>query len=145
MGHILKKRLASAGVRALALTCDVQKCSLVPQRLQLSSRTPAPSCKIPRYDAQDSIGTYLHPGLFRIFTTCLFVSARILGGVMSISCNVSIVRKCGATSFLTFVTQTMTGTFSANAIARCSLAIPMRPAFAPIISMTQDGAPDVSP
>ena len=45
----------------------------------------------------------------------------------------------------TFVMQTTTGTLSARAIAKCSFDMPMSPAFAPTIRMTQEGAPDVSP
>jgi hypothetical protein len=41
--------------------------------------------------------------------------------------------------------QTTTGTLNASAIERCSLDIPIRPAFAPTIRMTQLGAPEVSP
>ena len=41
--------------------------------------------------------------------------------------------------------QTTTGTLSANAIARCSFDIPINPALAPTIRITQEGAPDVSP
>jgi hypothetical protein len=46
---------------------------------------------------------------------------------------------------VTFVMQTTTGTFNANAIARCSLDIPMSPAFAPTMRVTQEGAPEVKP
>src|ERR1700731_5364052 len=45
----------------------------------------------------------------------------------------------------TLVMQTTTGTFNARAIAKCSLDIPMKPAFAPTIRMTQVGASEVSP
>lgn len=41
--------------------------------------------------------------------------------------------------------QTTIGTLSASAIAKCSLDIPIKPAFAPTIRTTQDGAPDVKP
>ncbi len=45
----------------------------------------------------------------------------------------------------TFVMHTTTGTLNANAMARCSLDIPMSPALPPTIRMTQDGDPDVRP
>lgn len=45
----------------------------------------------------------------------------------------------------TLVMQATTGTLKANAMARCSFDIPIKPAFAPTIKITQDGAPDVSP
>jgi hypothetical protein len=41
--------------------------------------------------------------------------------------------------------HTTTGTLSARAMARCSLDMPIRPAFAPTIRMTHEGAPEVSP
>lgn len=43
------------------------------------------------------------------------------------------------------VMQTTTGTLKARAIARCSLDMPMSPAFPPTMRMTQDGDPDVNP
>jgi hypothetical protein len=46
---------------------------------------------------------------------------------------------------LTFVMVTITGTLNARAIARCSLDIPINPAFAPTMSMTQSGEWDVIP
>ena len=46
---------------------------------------------------------------------------------------------------LAFVIQTTTGTLNAKAIARCSFDMPINPAFAPTIKMTQEGAPDVRP
>lgn len=45
----------------------------------------------------------------------------------------------------TLVMQTTTGTFKASAIAKCSLDIPISPAFAPTIKITHEGEPDVSP
>lgn len=45
----------------------------------------------------------------------------------------------------TFVTQTTTGTLKANAIAKCSFDIPIKPAFAPTMRITHEGAPEVSP
>ena len=45
----------------------------------------------------------------------------------------------------TFVMQTTTGTFNANEIAKCSFYMPIRPAFAPTMRITHDGAPDVRP
>jgi len=45
----------------------------------------------------------------------------------------------------TFVMQTQTGTFSARDIARCSFDMPIIPAFAPTMSTTQEGAPEVRP
>ena len=41
--------------------------------------------------------------------------------------------------------HTTTGTLKASAIARCSFDMPISPAFAPTMRMTQEGAPDVSP
>lgn len=41
--------------------------------------------------------------------------------------------------------QTTTGTLKASAMAKCSLDIPIKPAFAPTISITHEGAPDVKP
>ena len=41
--------------------------------------------------------------------------------------------------------QTTTGTPSASAIARCSFDMPMSPAFAPTMRITQEGAPEVRP
>lgn len=41
--------------------------------------------------------------------------------------------------------QTIRGTLKANAIAKCSLDMPISPALAPTISMTHEGAPDVRP
>ena len=46
---------------------------------------------------------------------------------------------------ITLVMQTMTGMVKARAAARCSLDIPMRPALAPTMRMTQDGDPEVKP
>ena len=46
---------------------------------------------------------------------------------------------------LTLLIQIITGTLSARAIAKCSFDMPISPAFAPTINMTQDGAPDVRP
>lgn len=45
----------------------------------------------------------------------------------------------------TLVMQTTIGTLRAKAIAKCSFDIPIRPALAPTIKRTQDGAPDVNP
>lgn len=41
--------------------------------------------------------------------------------------------------------QTINGTSKASVTARCSFDIPIRPALAPTIKITQEGAPDVSP
>lgn len=60
-------------------------------------------------------GTFLQPGDLSIRTNSLNVSCSILGGHISI-----------------FVTTTNTGTLSANARPKCSLVIPIIPAFAPI-------------
>lgn len=46
---------------------------------------------------------------------------------------------------LALVMQTTTGTLRARAIDKCSLDIPISPAFAPTIKMTQEGAPEVKP
>lgn len=46
---------------------------------------------------------------------------------------------------LTLVIHTTTGTLKARAMARCSFDIPINPAFAPTIKITQEGAPDVRP
>jgi len=46
---------------------------------------------------------------------------------------------------LTLVIHTATGTPRASAIARCSLDMPISPAFAPTIKMTHEGAPEVRP
>lgn len=46
---------------------------------------------------------------------------------------------------LALVIHTTTGTLNANAMARCSLDMPISPAFPPTMSMTHEGAPDVSP
>ena len=54
-------------------------------------------------------------------------------------------RPKSATSKITFVMQTTTGTLNANAIAKCSFDMPIRPALAPTIRITQEGAPDVRP
>ena len=48
-------------------------------------------------------------------------------------------------ALITLVMQTITGMVNARAAARCSLDIPIRPAFAPTIRMTQDGDPEVRP
>ena len=45
----------------------------------------------------------------------------------------------------TFVIHTTTGTLRARAMARCSFDIPINPALAPTIRITQDAAPDVKP
>ena len=45
----------------------------------------------------------------------------------------------------TLVMHTATGTLRARAIAKCSLDIPINPAFAATIKSTKDGAPDVRP
>lgn len=41
--------------------------------------------------------------------------------------------------------HTATGTLRASAIAKCSLDIPIRPAFAATIKMTKEGDPEVRP
>ena len=46
---------------------------------------------------------------------------------------------------VTFVMHTTTGTLKASAMARCSFDMPIRPALAPTIKMTQDGDPEVRP
>ena len=46
---------------------------------------------------------------------------------------------------VTFVIHTTTGTLKASAMDRCSFDIPINPALAPTIKMTQDGAPEVRP
>jgi len=89
--------------------------------------------------------TYLHPGLFKILTTCLMVSERTFGGVMSIWQSGVEKERQRKKKLNTFVMQTTTGTLSANAIARCSFDIPIRPALAPTIRITHEGAPDVRP
>jgi hypothetical protein len=64
--------------------------------------------------------TYLHPGLFNTFTTCLVVSAKTLVRVLS---NLSDTDN--------------NGTLSTSEIAKCSFDIPMRPAaLAPTIRKT---------
>ena len=41
--------------------------------------------------------------------------------------------------------HTTMGTLNASAIAKCSFDIPIKPALAPTMRITQDGAPDVKP
>ena len=45
----------------------------------------------------------------------------------------------------TFVIHTTTGTLKASAMDRCSFDMPINPALAPTIKMTQEGAPEVKP
>ena len=45
----------------------------------------------------------------------------------------------------TLVMQTTTGTLRARAMAKCSFDIPISPAFAPTMRITQEGAPEVKP
>lgn len=128
-------------------------CRSVPKEVAISTAVSTDLTKTgdflevfqPREKKVCVVPTYLHPGLFKILTTCLTVSARTFGGVMSIwhsNVDKGWWRK---KTLNTFVMQTTTGTLSANAIARCSFDIPINPALAPTIRITHEGAPDVRP
>ncbi len=56
-----------------------------------------------------------------------------------------IVHQHPRTRMPTLVMHTTIGTLKANAIDKCSFDMPMSPALAPTINMTQEGAPEVSP
>jgi len=67
-------------------------------------------------------------------------------GVMSIFKSKSVSREKGYEQYeLAFVIHTTTGTLKASAMDRCSFDIPINPALAPTIKITQDGAPEVKP
>mmetsp|Transcript_25979 Transcript_25979/g.68170 ORF Transcript_25979/g.68170 Transcript_25979/m.68170 type:complete len:378 (+) Transcript_25979:517-1650(+) len=75
-----------------------------------------------------SSGILRHPADLRIFWSSLRVAASTFGGHMSI-----------------LVITTNTGLPSANVRPRCSLVIPMMPAFEPIMSITNSGMWPVRP
>jgi len=89
--------------------------------------------------------TNRQPGDFNILTTCFIVSAITFAGVMSIFRGGEQIVQVERFGKQTLVTHTTIGTLNASAIDKCSFDIPMRPAFAPTIRITQEGAPEVKP
>lgn len=132
-GQLTHLSLANIGASSIAISADLTKTGVL-------LREVAQNCS-----CQVKIEMYRHPGLLKILTTCFTVSSITFGGVMSIY----FVGALNSVEFertrITLVMQTMTGMVKARAAARCSLDIPIRPALAPTMRMTQDGDPEVKP
>jgi hypothetical protein len=124
--------VANVGASSIATSADLTKTGVFLGRSQ---------CQRPKV----KIMAYRHPGLLSILTTCFTVSSITFGGVMSIYLGEPLKIVGLQRTRSTLVMQTMTGMVKARAAARCSLDIPMRPALAPTIRITQDGDPDVKP